>query len=145
MFFRRVTWRLWAGLAIVCVSYVILGIWFKNDGGLEQPLFKWGLIALTFAPVLLLISYTASGNKWWKNEVGGSLGLLSFGLIWMAWPLAWTFVFWNGLLRPGWVAWTEVSGPAVIALAALWFTWVNVRLDHDRRKRQRDSEDNGGV
>lgn len=139
MAFRKVTWYLWAGIGIVLTAYIVLGIWFRNYGSFENQLFKWGLIALTFAPVILMISYTFSGSKWWTNQVGSALALLSFGLTWMAWPLAWTFVFSKGVLLPGWVAWTEVSGPALIALAALWFTWVNIRLDRGR-KRSNDPE-----
>jgi len=146
MFFRRVTWRVWAGVAVVLVSYVVLGLWFRNDGVFEEQLYRWGLVSLTFSPVILLGGYTVTGNKWWRNAVGTSLGLLAFGITWMAWPLAWTFLFWNGMLRPGWVAWTEVSGPAVISLAALWFTEVNIHLDfNDKKKINRMPDDSGGV
>lgn len=130
---RRVTWRLWAGFAIVLSAYVVLGAWFRANGAMEQPLYKWGLFASTFAPVIMLAGYTVSGSKWWKNSVGSSLGVVAFAVTWMSWPLAWTFLFWNGVLKPGWVAWTEVSGPAAIALALLWFTWVNLRMDRDAR------------
>lgn len=128
---RAVTWRSWTVLAAVLAAYIGLGFWLSSNGAAEENLYKWGLTALTLAPVILMAVYTATGNKWHRNDVGSALAVLSFGLTWTAWPLAYTFWFLHGMLTTSWLAWVEVSGPALIAMAVLRLCYVFLRYHRD--------------
>ena len=128
---RRVTWRSWAALAVTLAAYGGLGFWLSSNGTAEELLYKWGLLALTVAPVILMVIYTATGNKWWANDLGSALAVLAFGIAWTAWPLAYTFWFLGGVLTTSWLAWIEVSGPALVALAVLRLCYVFLRYHRD--------------
>ena len=128
---RTVTWRSWTALAVILGAYVGLGFWLSGNGTAEELLYKWGLLALTVAPLLLLAIYTASGNKFWRNDVGSALAVLAFGITWTAWPLAYVFWFLHGMLTVSWLAWIEVSGPALVALAILRLCFVFLRIHRD--------------
>lgn len=128
---RAVTWRSWAAIAAILCAYIGLGFWFSSNGTAEELLYKWGLTALAVAPVVLMSVYLASGNRFWRNDVGAAIAVLSFGLTWTAWPLAYTFWFLHGMLTTSWLAWIEVSGPALIALAVLRLCYVFLRYHRD--------------
>lgn len=127
-----VTWRSWAVLAAGLVLYAALGWWWSGNGTMEEWLYRIGLTALTFAPVILIAVYTATGKKWWRNDLGSALAWLAGGITWLAWPLAYTFWFLGGMLTSSWLAWIEVSGPALVALAVLRLCWVFLRIDRAR-------------
>lgn len=124
---RRVTWRFWMTFAVLLGAYIGLGVWFAGNSAVEVPLYKWGMTFLTFAPLLLMGIYTATGNKWWKNDLGSALAWLAGGITWMIWPFAYALWFHNGAVEAPWLVWIEVSGPAVIALAILRLCYVFLR------------------
>lgn len=128
---RMITWRAWGVIGVLLAGYAGLGYWLSGNGTVEYDMYKYGLTMLTFAPLIFMGVYTVTGNKWWRNDVGSALGVLSFGLTWTAWPLAYTFWFLNGVLHTSWLGWIEVSGPAVIALAVLRLSYVFLRYHRD--------------
>jgi hypothetical protein len=130
---RQVTWRSWAALAIALGTYVGLGFWLSSSGTAEELLYKWGLLALTVTPLLLTAIYTFTGNRWWANDIGSALVVLALGITWTAWPLAYTFWFLHGMLTVSWLAWIEVSGPALVSLAILRLCYVFARIHRDGR------------
>ena len=128
---RRVTWRAWVIALGLAAGYGVLGFWLNTDDAVEYNLYKWGLTALTFLPLILMAIYTFTGNKWWANDLGTALGWLSAGITWTAWPLAYTFWFLHGSLSPSWVGWCEVSGPGVVSLAIARLCYVFLRYHRD--------------
>ena len=128
---RIVTWRSWAALGALLAIYIGCGFWLSSNGTAEELLYKWGLLALTVAPLLLIAIYGASGNRFWGNDIGSALAVLAFGITWTAWPLAYVFWFLHGMLTVSWLAWIEVSGPALVALAILRLCFVFLRIHRD--------------
>ena len=137
---RRVTWRFWAVLAVILGSYIGLGFWLNSNDTVDYQLYKWGLTVLTFAPAILMTVYAATGNKFWTNDLGSTLAVLSFGITWMAWPLAYTFWFLHGSLGASWVGWCEVSGPALVALAVLMLSYVFGRYHREGNGKSSSEE-----
>lgn len=125
---RRVTWRSWAVLAVVAGAYTGLGWWLRGDGAVEEQLYKWGLLGTSITPFALIAVYTASGNRWWQNDLGSILVQIKLCIALLAGPLAWVFFVDHGMLLPGWVAWIEVSAPALVSLALLRLCWVFWRI-----------------
>ena len=128
---KRTTWRSWTALTVTLGAYGVLGFWLSSSGTAEELLYKWGLLALTIAPLLFIAIYAATGNRFWQNDVGSALAVLAFGITWTAWPLAYVFWFLHGMLTVSWLAWIEVSGPALVALAILRLCWVFLRIHRD--------------
>lgn len=133
---RRVTWRSWAGLALVLGAYVGAGFWLGHDAAIEEMVYKWGLLAASVAPFALVAVYAASGNKFWRNNVGTALVQAALCMVPVAGPLA--YVFWvdNGLLTSSLLAWIEVSGPVLSALALLRLCWVLLRIHRDGKAEE---------
>lgn len=131
---RKVTWRSWAGVAVVLAAYVSLGFWLGGNDHVEAMIYKWGLLAATVAPLAFVGVYAASGNRFWTNDVGTALVQASLCMIPIAGPLA--YVFWvdNGMLTGSLLAWVEVSGPVLSTLAMLRLCWVFLRIHRDGKK-----------
>jgi hypothetical protein len=120
---RHVTWRTWAWLAALAGVYLGCGFWLKGNGTVEEWMYRLGLTAATIAPLLFAGVYTALGlagpAKWWRNPIGTALVQAALSLVPIAGPLAWVFWVDNGILTSSWLAWIEVSGPVVSAVAWL--------------------------
>lgn len=114
---RRPGWRLWAGIAAGACAYAGAGYWLSGNGTAEEWLYRAGLTAATVLPVLFTAVYTATGAQWWRDDIGTSIVLAALSVVPTAAPLA--YVFWcnGGVLTSSWLAWLEVSGPALTALA----------------------------
>jgi hypothetical protein len=125
---RRVTWRSWAVIAAALGTYTALGLLLGGNGAVEGALYKWGLLGASLAPLLLILVYTITGNRWYGNDVGSAIVQVKLCIILFAAPLAWVFFFQGGMLRPGFVAWAEVSAPALVTLALLRLCWVFWRV-----------------
>jgi hypothetical protein len=138
---RRVTWRSWTALAVILGAYTGLGFWFGGNGTVEELLYKWGLLAASLAPLLLIGVYTATGNRWYANDVGSAIVQIKLCVILLAAPLAWVFWVQGGMLKPGFLAWAEVSAPVLVALAMLRLCWVFIRIHRDGN----GSSDEGGT
>lgn len=135
---RRPTWRLWAGIAAGAVLYAAAGYWLSGNGNVEEWLYRIGLTTATLAPLAFVAVYTWIGLRgkvaaaWWRDELGTALVIAALTLVPIAGPLAWTFWFQGGALHQSWLAWLEVSGPCVSALAWLRLCVMWVRLSHGR-------------
>jgi hypothetical protein len=128
---KAVTWRSWAALAVLLGTYTALGLWLGGNGAVEEALYKWGLLGASLAPLLLIAVYTASGNRWYANDIGSAIVQIKLCIVLFAAPLAWVFFFQSGMLRPGFLAWAEVSAPALVTLALLRLCWVFLRVHRD--------------
>lgn len=128
----RVTWRTWAWLAACIGAYAGGGYWLSGNGTVEEWLYRIGLTAAAVAPVLFTIIYTVFGlrgsAKWWRNSIGTALVQAALTLVPIAGPLAYVFWFMGGNLHSSWLAWLEVSGPVVSALAWLRLCVLWLRL-----------------
>lgn len=128
-------WRLWAGIGAGAAAYAAAGYWLNSNGNVEEWLYRIGLTAATFAPPLWVGIYTWLGlhgdppAAWWRTRIGTKLVIASLTLIPVFAPLAWAFWFDGGILTSTWLAWLEVSGPCVSAMAWLDLcrTWLNSR------------------
>jgi hypothetical protein len=130
---RAPTWRLWASVGVAVALYCVLGYWLSGSSNAEEWLYRIGLTAATFIPLIFVGVYTYIGlatktpAKWWRDDIGSSLVIAALSLVPLAAPLAWVFWYDGGNLRSSWVAWLEVSGPCVSALAWLRLCAVWVR------------------
>ena len=132
---QRMTWRGWTPIAVILGAYLGLGFGLSDDGRLESLLYRYGLLGASVIPVLFAVLYTALGfrgaTKWWTNTLGTGLVLASLTLVPITWPLAWVFWFDGGNLRQSWLAWVEVSGPVLSALAWLVLCFIFLRIHRD--------------
>lgn len=125
--------RAWAWAAVLAGVYAGCGYWLSGNGTVEEWLYRIGLLAATVAPLLFAGIYTVYGlrgaAKWWRNPIGTALVQAALTLVPIAGPLAWVFWFQGGMLTATWLAWLEVSGPVVSALAwlRLCVLWVRLR------------------
>ena len=143
--FRTITWRAWAVQGACVAGYAGLGYWLAGDGVVEEWIYRIGLTAATAAPLLFVTTYTAfglassrPGAKWWRTSLGSALVVAALSLVPIAGPLAWVFWFQGGMLRGSWLAWIEVSGPCVSALAWLRVCqiWLRVHAQDTARWRR---------
>jgi hypothetical protein len=125
---KRITWRSWAVIAVILGTYTTLGLWLGGNGIVEEALYKWGLLGASIAPLLLVAVYSLTGNRWYSNDVGSAIVQIKMCIVLFAAPLAWVFFFQQGMLRPGFLAWAEVSAPALVTLALLRLCWVFWRV-----------------
>lgn len=132
-----VTWKSWAWLAALAGIYAGCGFWLSGNGTVEEWLYRIGLTSAAIAPLLFAGIYTAFGltgaAKWWRNPIGTALVQAALTLVPIAAPLAYTFWADNGMLTSSWLAWIEVSGPVVSALAWLRLCVLWLRLRHAGR------------
>lgn len=119
------------GIAAGAGIWAGAGFWLAKDGVTEMYLYRYGLTVAALAPVAFVLIYTAIGitgkvaAAWWRTTIGTALVVAALSLVPIAAPLAWVFWFDGGVLHSSWLAWLEVSGPCVSALAwlglaALW-------------------------
>ena len=121
---KKVSWRSWGVPGLLFAFYVILGfIWFPKGSAVEW-IFKIGTLGATFAPLALIGIYTATGNKWWANNIGTALVQLALSIPVITGPLAWSAWLDNGSITGGEVAWLEIAGPVLVTLAILRLCYV---------------------
>jgi len=128
---RKVTWRSWAVIAVLVGLWVLAGFRWSGNGRVSADLYATGLTAAFCAPFVFAAVYTATGNKWWRNDVGTSLVLVTFAMLPIAGPLALTFWFWGGVLTTSVMAWIEIGGPFASALLLCWLSFVWLRIHRD--------------
>ena len=136
---RRVTWRSWALLGALFTVYIILGLTWTPSGSAVEWIYKAGTVGATFAPLLLIAIYAASGNKFWQNDVGSALVHLALSIVIIVGPLAWASWLDSGSITGGMVAWLEIAGPVLITLSILRLCYVFVRV-HRGGKHSADDE-----
>jgi hypothetical protein len=143
---KRVTWRTWAWLAVCVGAWLGCGFWLKSNGTVEAWTYRTGLTVAAAAPVLFVAIYTVLGltgaAKWWRNNLGTALVQAALTLVPITAPLA--LVLWvdNGSLST-WLAWIEVSGPVLSALAWLRLCVLWLRL-HRAGRLARNGNGSGG-
>jgi hypothetical protein len=124
---RRVTWRSWAVPGALFAVYIVLGLAWTPHGSALEWTYKTGTLGATFAPLLLVGIYTATGNKWWGNDIGSALVQLALSIPVITAPLAWASWLDGGSITGGMVAWMEIAGPVLVTLAILRLCWVFLR------------------
>lgn len=137
---KRVTWRSWTALAVLLGAYVALGFAYGSNGQVEATIYKWGLLAASFAPLVFVAVYTWSGARWFANDIGSALVQAALCMIPIAGPLAWVFWVNHGVLTSSLLAWVEVSGPVLSALAMLRLCWVFLRIHRDGNGKRGDGD-----
>ena len=137
---RAVTWRAWAVPCVLFAAYIILGLTWTPHGSALEWIYKTGSLGATFAPLLLIAIYGASGNRFWENDVGLTLVQLAFGISIIAGPLAWASWLDGGSITGGMVAWLEIAGPVLITLAILRLCFVFLRVHRDGKNGGEDKE-----
>jgi len=125
---KRVTWRSWALLGVLFAVYIALGLTWTPSGGAAEWVFRVGSLGATFAPLLLVAIYTATGNHWWSNDVGSAIVQLALSIPIITGPLAWSAWLDAGSITGGMVAWMEIAGPVLVTLAILRLCFVFVRI-----------------
>lgn len=131
----KTTRRQWTGLILGIALYVAFGYYWSGNGNIEEWLYRIGLTAATMIPLLFTGIYTFFGlsagpsAKWWRQSLGTALVLAALSVVPITAPLAIVFWFYHGMLTATWLAWLEVSGPVLSALAWLRITqlWVRMR------------------
>lgn len=137
---KNPTWRLWAGIVVAVGAYIGLGYWLSGNGTVEEWMYRIGLTAAAILPLVFVAIYSWIGLRgpvaaaWWRSEIGTSLVIAALTLVPIAGPLAWVFWVDNGVLTSSWLAWIEVSGPCVSALAWLRLCWVWLRVSRSGRR-----------
>ena len=125
---RQVTWRAWAVPGALFAAYIVLGLTWTPHGAAVEWIYKIGTLGATFAPLLLVGIYGASGNKFWQNDVGLALVQLALSIAIIVGPLAWASWLDGGSITGGMVAWLEIAGPVLVTLAILRLCFVFVRV-----------------
>ena len=125
---RRVTWRSWALPGGLLAVFIILGLTWNPGGPVDGWIFKIGTTGATVAPLLLTGIYTASGNKWWRLDLGTALVQSLLSIVVITAPLAWAAWRDHGSITGGLVAWLEIAGPLLAALTILRLCWVFLRI-----------------
>ena len=130
--------RLAAWLVAGAAAWAAAGYWLSGSDATEAWMYRIGLTSAALIPLIFVGVYTAIGlglygnapAAWWKDEIGTALVVAALTLVPIAGPLAWVLWYQNGELTQSWLAWVEVSGPLVSALAWLRLCWIWVRLSH---------------
>ena len=128
---KRATWRSWALPGGLLAVFIILGLTWNPSGSQADWIYKVGTLGATFAPLLLVGIYGATGNRFWANDLGTALvqSLLSITVI--AAPLCWAIWVDHGLITGGLGAWLEVAGPLLAAMTILRLCWVFLRIHRE--------------
>jgi hypothetical protein len=142
---KRVTWRSWAVPGVLFAVYLALGLTWTPNGSAVEWIYKVGTLGATFAPLLLIGIYTASGNRFWQNDVGSALVQLALSITVIAGPLAWASWLDGGSITGGMVAWLEIAGPVLVTLAILRICSVFLRIHRDGNGHSGSHEKPGGA
>lgn len=129
---REMTWRHWAVILGLLTIDLVAGLFYSESSGVaEEWMIRIGTTAGSFAPLVLVGVYTFANKKWWWNTLGSALVIVTLGVTLICLPLAYTFIFDNGLLTPSYWAWLEVSGHITLAAAILYLSWIFLRIHRD--------------
>ncbi len=126
--FKRVTWRSWALPGGLLIVFITLGLTWNPTGSVDTWIFKVGALGATFAPLLLTCIYAATGNRFWRNDLGTALVQSLLSIVVITAPLAWAAWRDHGSITSGLVAWLEIAGPLLAALTVLRLCWVFTRI-----------------
>lgn len=130
----------WVYIVLTAVFYAGCGFFLADNGTAETWLYRVGLLACTLVPIFFVSAYTYLGFKgvvkWWVSKVRTAFvqAVLSISII--TGPLAYVFWFNHGMLTASWLAWLEVSGPIVCALA--WGRFCGYWLAGHVRRREEE-------
>lgn len=128
---HRATWRSWVLPGALLAVAVVLGLTWNPGGSIDIWIFKTGTAGATVAPLLLAGIYTATGNKWWANNLGTALVQSLLSIIVITAPLAWAAWKDHGSITGGLVAWLEIAGPLLAAITILRLCWVFARIHRE--------------
>jgi len=125
---KQVTWRSWALPGGLLAAFIIIGLTWNPGGSIDTWIFKAGTLGAVFAPLLLTGIYTATGNRWYANDLGTALVQSLLSIVVITAPLAWAAWRDHGSITGGLVAWLEIAGPLLAALTILRLCWVFLRI-----------------
>lgn len=137
---KVVTWKFWVGVATATIAYVLILIGVGNNNVVLELTYKLGLtattlIALAFVLGSIFFSLSKNSTRMWKSDLGGSVLLVKIALIPSFGGLAWTFLFDDGILRPGVNASITLTGPLLLAFA---LCWTFIAWGRSVRRKQRE-------
>lgn len=128
---RQVTWRSWALPGGLLVVFIVLGLTWHASGDTENWIYKIGTAGATFVPLLLTGIYTATGAKWWANDLGTALVQSLLSTVVIAAPLCWAIWVDGGMITGGLLAWLEIAGPLLAAATILRLCYVFLRIHRE--------------
>lgn len=128
---KRATWRSWALPGSLLAAAIVLGLTWNPSGNQADWIYKIGTLGATLAPLLLTGIYTATGNKWYGNDLGTALVQALLSIVVIAAPLCWAIWVDHGLIVGGLLAWLEVAGPVLAAATILRLCYVFLRIHRD--------------
>jgi hypothetical protein len=128
---KRATWKSWALPGGLLAMAVILGLTWNPSGDQADWIYKVGTLGSTFAPLLLTAIYTASGNAWWRNDLGTALVQALLSIVVISAPLCWAIWVDHGTITGGLGAWLEVAGPLLAAITILRLCYVFARIHRE--------------
>lgn len=141
---REITWCFWGTLLFGLAAYGLLGWWWSSNGTVEEWIYRIGLTAATALPIIFTVVYSTQA-KWWKNDIGTAIICAVLSIVPTAGPLA--FAFWRdgGIITASWLAWLEVSGPCLTALALGWASYVWLRTARGKKAVGGNTPPEGGL
>lgn len=136
---KRTRWT-WAVVATLVCGWAAAGPFLAYNGTAVTELARTGAIAAAVAPMSFLSVYTILGlkgaAKWWRDDIGTTLGLFAVAGIIQSGVLAFVFIFRGGLLNTAPLVWTYEGGLLGGSLIIFWRTWIWIRV-----ARSADDED----
>jgi hypothetical protein len=128
---KQATWRSWALPCALLAVAIVLGLTWNPSGNQADWIFKVGTLGATFAPLVLAAVYTATGNKWWANDLGTALVQSLLSIVVISAPLCWAIWVDGGKITGGLGAWLEVAGPLLAAITILRLCYVFLRIHRE--------------
>lgn len=140
---KRATWRSWALPGALLAVFIVLGLAWNPGGPVDDWIYKAGTLGATLAPLLFTGIYAASGNKFWRNDLGTALVQSELCVVVLAAPLCWAIWVDGGMITGGLLAWLEIAGPVLVTLAVLRLCWVFLRIHRDARPPAQQARQDG--
>jgi hypothetical protein len=140
---KDATWRSWALPGALLAVFIVLGLTWHASGSTENWIFKIGTLGATFAPLILTGIYMATGNAFWRNDLGTALVQSLLSIVVIVAPLCWAVWANHGSITGGLVAWLEISGPLLAALTILRLCYVFLRIHREGNGKHSSSREEG--
>jgi hypothetical protein len=130
---KEATWRSWTLPGTLLAAFIIIGLTWNPGGSVDLWIFKTGTAGATLAPLLLTGIYAATGNRFWRFDLGTALVQSLLSIVVITAPLAWAAWRDHGSITGGLVAWLEIAGPllAAITIARLCFVFARIHREGD--------------
>ena len=137
---NRITWKFWAALGVFAAFYVAMFPVLGHSGRFDSDFYSTGLAVAFVMPWLFVGGYTLLGKKWWRNDFGTNLVLLSLASEPENFGLGWTFIFNHGQLTTALLAWITIGGPWWTALVLAWRFGMLLRVNREEKNGKAHEE-----